>query len=114
IVEGILCATNVYFQNNTPYNLTFKFSQIGELDSSKFGFHLDEVHTGQRVKLAWFTRSSGLKSGKIYLFSEQIEVPNFGLLKFEQRVEGTTLRSKLYHRLGKFIEKKIILTNIYK
>lgn len=65
--------TNVFLQNNTALTLDVHTTETGApLAKDKWGNPVKRVLPGQRAKIVWFNRDSGIKNGKTYVFRSRV------------------------------------------
>lgn len=101
----IYCNTNIWIQNNTPFNFSFSAQQHGEpLPRDKYEFHTSTILHGSRFKLGWFTRNTtDIKPNKEYLFTQSTDFPFLGEVKLEQKVVGGESNNVLFRKLGNWV-----------
>jgi endonuclease/exonuclease/phosphatase family metal-dependent hydrolase len=112
ILSFVTCETSVYLQNNSEYTLTFKsFTQTGtggNLPRDKWN-HIpttQEIQPGERIKITWFSRNSGITNGKNFIFSQTLTLPwdQSKEIVLQQHVTGTLTHSTMKHKVAGIFE----------
>lgn len=88
--------TYIYVQNNTTSTFSVSASQSGySLSSSKWGRSTSSVPIGQRKKVLWFNRDSGIKNGKDFYFTTALKVSS-QTLNLKQKLNGNWIGSDMW------------------
>ncbi len=100
IAPALMADTKVFVQNNTSLTFALKTSRSGHyLSSSKWGGSSGTVKPGDRKRVVWFNRDSGIKSGKYFYFNETLTTGSASLV-LKQRLKGRWIGSTMWQSLS--------------
>lgn len=92
--------TDVFLKNETPFTLTIEVEVSGHpLAHEKWGNPRTELKPGERDRVLWFSRSSGITNNEEFLFSTRVSAQGQTVL-LRQKLKGTALDSHMWHTVA--------------